>query len=125
MSFPQILKELRTEKGLTRTVVAKECNVSTQCISALEMGKRNPAGSTLSALADFFQCSTDYLLGREDDFGNIVIQTNGSPQLTDPERTLLTAFKRLPPDLQVRAIAYVQGLDDAINGPARKYSHGK
>lgn len=125
MSFPQILKELRTEKGLTRTVVAKECNVSTQCISALEMGKRNPTGSTLSALADFFQCSTDYLLGREDDFGNIVIQTNGSPQLTDPERTLLTAFKRLPPDLQVRAIAYVQGLDDAINGPARKYSPGK
>ena len=114
MSFPQILKELRTEKGLTRTVVAKECNVSTQCISALEMGKRNPTGSTLSALADFFQCSTDYLLGREDDFGNITIQSDTPATLPPDEQKLLDNFRKLPEDLRCRASSYMQKLADAM-----------
>lgn len=125
MTFSDISKALRKEKGLSQVKLAEALHVSKACISMIEVGINEPTANTLIKYADFFQCSTDYLLGREDDFGNIVIQTNGSPQLTDPERTLLTAFKRLPPDLQVRAIAYVQGLDDAINGPARKYSPGK
>ena len=54
MNFPEILKELREEKNVTRTTVALNCNVSTQCISSLEMGTRNPTSSTLMALADYF-----------------------------------------------------------------------
>lgn len=119
------LKELRTEKNFTQSKIAEMLNISQQTYSDYEKGRTNPDIVTLISIADILDTTVDYLLGREDDFGNIVIQTNGSPQLTDPERTLLTAFKRLPPDLQVRAIAYVQGLDDAINGPARKYSPGK
>lgn len=119
------LKELRTEKNFTQSKIAEMLHISQQTYSDYEKGRTNPDIVTLISIADILDTTIDYLLGREDDFGNIVIQTNGSPQLTDPERTLLTAFKRLPPDLQVRAIAYVQGLDDAINGPARKYSPGK
>lgn len=119
------LKELRTEKNFTQSKIAEMLHISQQTYSDYEKGRTNPDIVTLISIADILDTTVDYLLGREDDFGNIVIQTNGSPQLTDPERTLLTAFKRLPPDLQVRAIAYVQGLDDAINGPARKYSPGK
>lgn len=34
-------------------------------------GELEPNIETLSRLADFFNCSIDYLVGREDDFGNV------------------------------------------------------
>lgn len=120
MSFPQILKELRTEKGLTRTVVAKECNVSTQCISALEMGKRNPTGSTLSALADFFQCSTDYLLGREDDFGNVVIQGETNAPLSPDEQELLNIYQSLSPAHRSQVLEYARYFAEKSGATTRR-----
>ena len=120
MSFPQILKELRTEKGLTRTVVAKECNVSTQCISALEMGKRNPTGSTLSALADFFQCSTDYLLGREDDFGNVVIQGETNAPLPPDEQELLKIYQSLSPAHRSQILEYARYFAEKSGAATRR-----
>ena len=66
--FAQRLKELREETNLTQSEVAKQCNLSCQCISSLEMGTRNPTGSTIIALADLFGVTSDYLLGRSDEF---------------------------------------------------------
>ena len=94
MKFSEILKELRTAKGLTQTDVAKGCKVSMQCISSLEMGTRNPTGATLAALADFFQVSIDYLVGRSDDLGAVMIQS-GAPDLSAEEKELVRRFRPL------------------------------
>lgn len=94
MAFSEILKELRLAKGLTQTEVAKGCKVSMQCISSLEMGTRNPTGTTLTALADYFQVSTDYLLGRTDDLGMASFQS-GETALSAEERELLRRFRSL------------------------------
>ena len=94
MAFSEILKELRLAKGLTQTEVAKGCKVSMQCISSLEMGTRNPTGTTLTALADYFQVSTDYLLGRTDDLGMVSFQS-GEASLSAEERELLRRFRAL------------------------------
>ena len=72
--FKRRLKELRGERNLSQKQVAEACGISPTCICQLETGARNPTGTTLSQLADFFEVSTDYLLGREDDFGNRVLQ---------------------------------------------------
>ena len=98
--FSDILKDLRTEKKYTQSEVAKSCNVSTQCISSLEMGTRNPTGSTLSALADFFGVSTDYLLGRTDEFDNIIIQTENNFPTSPLEQRLIMDFRKLPAETQ-------------------------
>ncbi len=71
MLFYERLKELRNEKKITQTELSKLTNLSTGCIGMLETGKREPTGKTLVILADFFGCSVDYLIGREDDFGII------------------------------------------------------
>lgn len=99
MSFSEILKELRLEKGYTQTEVAKYCNVSTQCISSLEIGTRNPTGSTIIALSDFFGVSADYLLGRTDDLG-AVLPPSYTPPLTAEEQRLLKSYRALDPRLQ-------------------------
>lgn len=95
MNFPEILKELREEKNVTRTTVALNCNVSTQCISSLEMGTRNPTSSTLMALANYFNCSIDYLMGREDDFGNITIKTEKPTDFSADELNLIKQYRLL------------------------------
>ncbi|BAK27040.1 helix-turn-helix domain-containing protein [Streptococcus gallolyticus] len=65
--FPERLKALRKEAGYpNQTSIAKELHISQQTYSQWESGKRNPSKSTLETLADFFNVSTDYLLGKTD-----------------------------------------------------------
>lgn len=113
MLFNEILKGLREERGLTQKNIADACKVSPTCICQLETGSRSPTGSTLLSLADFFNCSIDYLLGREDDLGNITIKTEKPAPLPQDEQTLLNNFRKLPQDLRHRAAVYMQNLADA------------
>lgn len=62
-SFTERLKELRKEKGLNQTEIAKELHISQQTYSQWESDKRNPSQKTLEKLANFFNVSVSYLLG--------------------------------------------------------------
>ncbi len=95
--FSETLKALRQEKKLTQNEVAQACGVSTQCISSLEMGTRSPSGITLSALADFFNVSTDYLLGRTDELGGVLMPPThaGASDLSPEERKLVEDYRGL------------------------------
>lgn len=110
MNFKDILKDLRLEMGIKQKDVAKACDVSPQCISQLEAGTRNPTGTTLIALADFFNCSVDYLLGRDETFTNLPKQMTAmilSPQ----EKQLLSIFQGLPKELQEYMLAHIQKIE--------------
>jgi len=61
------LKRLRLEKKLTQEELGKKINVTKVSISGYENGNRTPDTETLQKLADFFNVTTDYLLGRTDD----------------------------------------------------------
>lgn len=54
------------EKKLGQVALAKELKVSKGTISFWENGLREPSMSSLIAVADYFNVSVDYLLGRED-----------------------------------------------------------
>ncbi len=109
MQFRDILKNLREERNLTQKRVADACGLSSTCVCQLETGIRNPTGTTLVALADFFEVSTDYLLGRSDDFGNISIRTP-SFSLNSNEKELLFDFRALPRPEQAQALEYIHFL---------------
>ncbi|TPE70804.1 helix-turn-helix transcriptional regulator [Halalkalibacterium halodurans] len=64
------LKKLRNERKITQEELGKKVNVTKVSISGYENGNRNPDTETLQKLADFFEVSTDYLLGRTDDKPN-------------------------------------------------------
>lgn len=65
--FAQRLKELREYYGMTQAEVAECLNFSSAAISNYECGEREPGIEELVLLADFFQVSLDYLVGRIDD----------------------------------------------------------
>lgn len=63
------IKELRLERNLTQSEVAKAIGTSQRNIGRWENGENEPAAVYVKALAEFFGVRADYLLGLEDDFG--------------------------------------------------------
>lgn len=61
------LKELRHEKNLSQTDIAKALGVTRQAISLYEKGDREPKIDTWQKLADFFKVPTEYLMGITND----------------------------------------------------------
>lgn len=64
--FSSRLKELRTDAGLSRAELADMLNVSARLIAYWETGERQCDFDTLIKIADIFNISADYLLGRTD-----------------------------------------------------------
>lgn len=64
--FSSRLKLLRKNKGLTQTELANELHLSHGAIAMWETDKRQPDNDTMLRIADFFDVSVDYLLGREE-----------------------------------------------------------
>lgn len=60
------IKILREEKGLKQEDLAKEMSVSPSTIGMYEINKREPNNELVLKLAEFFNVSTDYLLGKSD-----------------------------------------------------------
>lgn len=60
------IKELRTENGLSQEKLAKCLNVTRVAVSKWETGDRQPNIDMLKKIADYFEVSTDFLLGRTD-----------------------------------------------------------
>ena len=65
-SFPNRLKELRKAKGVTHKTMVDYLGVGLRTYQHYEYGDREPNFETLTKLADYFEVSTDYLLGRSD-----------------------------------------------------------
>ena len=65
--FSVRIKELRKEKGLTQVAMAEFLGCKDRHYQKIEYGEINIPSLTLVKLADYFDVSTDYLLGRSDD----------------------------------------------------------
>lgn len=66
ISFAMRLKKLREQKKLNQTELANLLEVSNGSISKWERGDRQPDYETLERIADIFNVTIDYLLGRSD-----------------------------------------------------------
>lgn len=62
--FMNRIKELRKENNMTQADLAKILNVTDRSVGFYENEKRDPDTDTLKTLANLFNVSIDYLLGR-------------------------------------------------------------
>lgn len=60
------LKSLRLERCVTQKAIADAIGVSPVSLQRFEYGTLKPKLETVIALADFFDVSVDYLVGRTD-----------------------------------------------------------
>lgn len=64
MNISKVLKDLRTQKGLTRQQLSDTLDLKERTYLKYETGEARPPYETLIKLADYFNVTTDYLLGR-------------------------------------------------------------
>jgi len=61
------MKDLREDHDKTQQAIAKELNMHRSVYRRYESGERETPAWVVVKLADYYQVSTDYLLGRTDD----------------------------------------------------------
>lgn len=63
--FPNRLRKLRDRKQMNRKALGECLGLSKNIVGMYERGEKEPSLATLVKIADFFDVSTDYLLGRK------------------------------------------------------------
>ncbi|MCI8938920.1 MAG: helix-turn-helix transcriptional regulator [Dorea sp.] len=58
------IRDIREDNDMTQAQIAKILNISQRAYSYYETGQHNIPLNILCQLADYYKCSTDYLLGR-------------------------------------------------------------
>lgn len=58
------IRNMREDLDIKQKNLAKKLNISQRTLSHYELGTRDVPTQILIAIADLFECSTDYLLGR-------------------------------------------------------------
>lgn len=66
MIFNERIKEIRKETGLTQVQAAKELGIAYRNYQRLEADGNTPHYSTLGQIADYYNVSVDWLMGRTD-----------------------------------------------------------
>jgi transcriptional regulator with XRE-family HTH domain len=92
MKFSERLAELRKKHKMTQQELANKLGVSRGTIGMYEIGQREPDAETLKKIADFFNTTTDYLLGRTDD-------PNPPEKTIDDE--IMSIMREMGPDVAI------------------------
>ena len=121
-----ILKELRKSKGVNQSEIAALLGVTPQAYQKYEYGTAELTHENLCKLADFYGCSTDYLLGR-DAPAPVTIEKllADKKDMTELEKRFILVYIRLDKKHRnafVNALAEAAGEEDTENGdiPERK-----
>ena len=65
--FAKRLRKLRREADLTQTQLAEALGATRGMIASYETGGKQPRLNILMKIADYFDCSIDYLVGKTDE----------------------------------------------------------
>lgn len=104
MSFSEILIDLRKEYGLSQKQLADKVGVSQSTIAKLEISRNEATASTLTKLAQFFNVTSDYMLGLENEIGapKYYVPTqketnkkNPLDELSPDEQKIITQYRDL------------------------------
>ena len=60
------ISELRKQAGMSQFQLAKVLDIATSTLGMYETGKREPSLKVMNRIANYFNVTTDYLLGRPD-----------------------------------------------------------
>ena len=108
--FIENLKELLAERGMNQKQLSEKTGIPASSI-ACWFGKQQsyPSLEYAVLIANALNCSVDYLLGREQEDGLIVID-NSSNTISDIEQHILDVFRALTNRNKIKVVGYVDGI---------------
>jgi len=84
VNLGKTVKNLREERNMSRETLAQKLGLSYWAIAKYETGERFPDHETIIKIADFFNVTVDFLLGRPD--------TNQEPTPAELEKVLRESY---------------------------------
>ena len=120
MTLGQRIKQLRDDDHMTQQELADRTHIARSTLGMYEQDRRRPGFEELDTLADYFDVSFDYLLGRSDvntgypmHGGAFDEEGHYDPQmnrLLAYHERIIKAYEEASPDTQaaVRAILHVE-----------------
>lgn len=92
--FKEILNDLMNERNLSRSKFSDESGIPYGTVTGWLNKNRLPDYDALIKIADFFGCSVDRIMGRQDEYGNLAYEN----KLLRDEQNLLNNYRRLSAD---------------------------
>ncbi|MCY8321137.1 helix-turn-helix transcriptional regulator [Bacillus inaquosorum] len=116
------LVELRKSKKLTQQGLAAKLKITRSSLSQYEIGNRQPDYETLKKIADFFEVTTDYLLG----YSNTkpVVKEEKTPYNVTDDPDLQIAFKEaadFSEEARRQTIDFINYLKEKEKAKGRKF----
>ena len=105
-NLKQNLIEERKTKGYTQLDMAEKLSIPANTYGNWERGHSEPSTEMLIKLANIFEVSTDYLLGRATEVDTVNITTD----LTAQQKELLNNFEKLNAEGKARLLGYLIAL---------------
>lgn len=90
------IRELREQREIKQATLAKFLGVAPNTLSYWEQGKINIDNDSLIKIADFFDCSIDYLLYRDNIYHKKIDSDYFTKSLSKHERDLILAYRNQP-----------------------------
>lgn len=106
-----LIKETAKFKHITIGKMLSDCNLSVNTLSSMQSGGYYPRLEAISKIADYLDCSVDYLLGRTDNpnindtNNNIKTENNANIQLNQDDLEILNLIEKLPLKKRVKFIS--------------------
>jgi len=104
--FAKRILELMSTNDLNKAKLIRATGITEGAIDGWIKRGAQPTADMLCKLADYFEVSTDYLLGRSNDVG--IIETNAN--LTPFQNKLLSVVSTLNHDDQYQVLGFAQAL---------------
>lgn len=100
------IKEIMKQQGINAKTLTEKCQLPASAITEWSKGKAKPSTEAIVKIAQYFNVSTDYLLG---------VTTEKTPFVEDEERSkilnsVISDLSDLPENLQKQALDYVRFL---------------
>lgn len=103
------LKELRTQKNLTIAQAAEALGMNANTYAKYERNERDVSTDGLCQIAEFYNATSDYLLGRApqlDPMKLLVAQTDTSPEALEKQ------YEALPEEYQALVMAVIRAMKE-------------
>lgn len=102
--LPKRLRYIRDRKGFSQKFVAEKLEIKSNTLSGYESGRRVPDPEMLSKIADIYEVTTDYLIGRSN---QPKLMESGEIQKKSNIEEALKKIESLPIDKQNEIEDYI------------------
>jgi len=107
MTTGETIAIIRESRDILQKDLAKAINLDPVVLNRIEKNKRPARGDELKAIADYFDISTDYLLGRKN--------TKRTISLSSEQKKLLKGFDELPDESKQTILSLISQLNFGRN----------